>query len=402
MLSEVDDILIGATNRLDPMGVLPIWTERGRDLIPHLTAQTIDIRGFQILVEAFRLWELFEKEYLENDDRLDDFFVLIEQAIARTVGWYVDDWELPGARRVRVRSSEAPQISIRERQLHLLNNQKGGGLWGLYRGASQRAGLLVDDMTRLSDTTLAEANVNNTISDKDAKSLLAFVSNAMEGRTERLAQKKNNQLTQSLYSMYKHVPLRNHLNERLIKCDELTMGLASRLVVHDEIDHRSFLQNAAQELPKHRKTIQNAIRCEDVLAVVESIFYKLCSSNGKSFDEIELGVNLTDFRAALEAFSESGTYSGIASSRHSQYRELLDPEDDERLMLSVMEIHDSVCKGKGQSAWVWLEDSGSLSSDADIESPSSQELTVGLAWRNDYYLRPLQRIVRQIEEIEDQ
>ena len=401
MLSEVDDDLIGATNRLDPMGVLAIWTERGRDLVPHLTAQTNKICGFQILVEAFRLWERYEQEYAEHDDQLDDFFVLVEQAFAHTVGWYYDKWELPGARRVRTRSQDSPQFSIRDRRLHLLNNQKGGGLWGLYRGASQRAGMLVEDMSRLSDETLTAAKVNHAISYKEATGFLELLKSAMAGNTKTLAQKRNNQLTRSLYNTYTQIPLRSYFRDCLIKSDELTNELASRLLAQDEIDRRSFLQNAAQELPRHRVKIQNAIRCEDILAIVEAIFFKLCTSTGKSFDEVELRLDLSDFQAALMAFGKSGTYGGTASTRHTQYQELLDPSDHESLMRSVLKLHDSVCKGKGQSSWIWVEDSGKLSSDTELDAPSDDELTVGLAWRNDYYLQPLQSIVKQLQEIEN-
>jgi hypothetical protein len=150
MLTEKDDELLGVANRSDAMGVLAVWSVRGRDLVPHLTEQTTNVRGFQILVEAFRLWELYEPAHPEHAGRLDDFFLLIEQAFARTVGWHDKEWPLPGARRVYARSSEQPHISLNDPDWHLLGGQKANGLWGLYRGASRRAGLLVDDMTRLS------------------------------------------------------------------------------------------------------------------------------------------------------------------------------------------------------------------------------------------------------------
>ena len=50
MLTEKDDELLGVSNRSDAMGVLAVWSVRGRDLVPHLTEQTTNVRGFQILV----------------------------------------------------------------------------------------------------------------------------------------------------------------------------------------------------------------------------------------------------------------------------------------------------------------------------------------------------------------
>ena len=59
LITAKDDELVGASSHSDAMGVLAIWSIRGRDLVPHLTEQNTNIRGFQILVEAFRLWELY-------------------------------------------------------------------------------------------------------------------------------------------------------------------------------------------------------------------------------------------------------------------------------------------------------------------------------------------------------
>jgi len=135
MLTAKDDELLGVSNRSDAMGVLAVWSVRGRDLVPHLTEQTTNVRGFQILVEAFRLWEIYEPAHPEHAGRLDNFFLLIEQAFARTVGWHDKDWTLPGARRVRARSSEEPQISLQDPDWHLLGGAEGERAVGAISGS---------------------------------------------------------------------------------------------------------------------------------------------------------------------------------------------------------------------------------------------------------------------------
>ena len=112
MLSSRDDELLGAAIRSDAMGVLAIWSVRARDLVPHLTEQTTDIRGFQILVEGFRAWKIYQRTHPERTDHcFDEFFLLFEQAFARTICSRNDgDWSLPGARRVRARAARAPQV----------------------------------------------------------------------------------------------------------------------------------------------------------------------------------------------------------------------------------------------------------------------------------------------------
>lgn len=400
MITAKDDDLVGASSRLDAMGVLAIWSVRGRDLVPHLTEQTTNIRGFQILVEAFRLWEAYEPAQPEHADRLDDFFLLVEQAFARIVGWHDQDWDLPGARRVRARSLEAPRISLDDASWHLLGGQKANGLWGLYRGASRRAGLLRDDMTRLSEETMRQATVNARVAGRAQQRLFEAVRDAMNGRTIELKPHRNNALAKALYETYWNLPLADHLHARLVQGHDLNRELAERLLVVEELDHRNFLTDAAQDLPDHRATIENAVRCEDLLAVVEAVFLWLCARKGETVEvaAADLPVDLVRLRTAREAFERSGVYRGdTAAARQRRFRDQLDPSSKVELARSVLRLHKKVSEERKRAPWVW-EERDVLLSDVELEPPSKRELQVGVAWRNDYYLAPLQGIVKQLAE----
>ncbi|MDF1788572.1 MAG: hypothetical protein P1U82_22115, partial [Verrucomicrobiales bacterium] len=190
MLTERDEDLLGVANRSDAMGVLAIWSARARDLVPHLTEQTTEARGFQILLEAFYLWEHFTKEQKEepvSDERFSDFFLLVEQAFARIVGHQDKKWSLPGTRRVLARISEKPHISLTDYSWHLLGSQKNNGLWGLYRGAAQRAGLLTDDLSKLASTTFEIADRTSLMKGEARKSLFGCIKRALDGETVELA-----------------------------------------------------------------------------------------------------------------------------------------------------------------------------------------------------------------------
>ena len=105
MISKRDHDLVGVARRADPLGVLAVWSARARAVVPHLTERTTDVRGFQILVEAFRLSTILRARGFQTADGrgLGEFFMLVEQAFARTIGCRDRDWTLPGARRVRGR-----------------------------------------------------------------------------------------------------------------------------------------------------------------------------------------------------------------------------------------------------------------------------------------------------------
>ena len=402
MLSAKDDQLLGTTSRSDAMGVLAVWSVRGRDLVPHLTEQTTNVRGFQILAEAFRLWELYEPAHSNHAGRLDDFFLLIEQAFARTVGWHDKDWVLPGTRRVRARSSEAPHISLQDPDWHLLGGQKANGLWGLYRGAARRAQLLEDDMTRLSNETMGQAAMKSRIVGGAQARLFEAVERAMDGLTAPLPTLMNDNLTKALYNTFRDLPLANHLHARLIEGHDLNSQLAKRLLDVPRLDHRTFLADAARDLPNHQATIENVTRCENLLAVVDAIFLWLCASKGNKVENAvaELPIDLDALDAARESFGHSGIYHGqTAKIRHRRFCEQLDSSNKVALARSVLLLHEKVCKERNRAPWVWVnEGQNVLGSDVEVKRPSDNELRIGLAWRNDYYLAPLHGIAKQIAE----
>jgi hypothetical protein len=401
MLTAKDDELLGVANRSDAMGLLAVWAVRGRDLVPHLTEQTTSVRGFQILVEAFRLWEHYEPAHPQHAGRLVDFFLLVEQAFARTVGWRDQEWGLPGARRVRARSTEAPHISLVDTEWHLLGSQRATGLWGLYRGASRRAGLLLDDMTRLSGETMDAATAHAGIGPTAQARLFELLALAMGGRTVPLRPDDGSVLTRDLYDTYWKIPLADHLHARLIDGHPLNRQLAERLVELDHLNRRTILADAADELPLYRPTLRDVARCEDLLAVVEGVFLWLCASKGKSVQAAvaDLAIDLTALGQARGAFAHSGTYRGdTAIARQERLRSQLDTSDKVALARSVLQLHEEVSKERGRAPWVW-EDQGLLISDVEVERPTEVQLQVGVAWRNDYYLHPLQEIAKQLARV---
>lgn len=401
MLTDMDAEILGVCSRTDAMGVLAVWSVRGRDLVPHLTQQTTDVWGFQILVEAFRLWEFYEPRHTEHAGRVDDFFLLIEQAFARMIGWHDKDWQLPGSRRVRARTDEPPQISLRDPTWHLLGAQRTNGLWGLYRGAARRAGLLDDDMNRLAPETMQQATARSMIEGDAQLRLFDVVASAMDGNTVPLPTHFSNSLAKALYDTYWRLPLGEHLHARLIDGHDLNSQLAARLFDVARLNHRDVLAGTAGDLSEHRDTIENAVRCEDLLAILEAIFEWLCASKGTTVEAAvaNLPVDLVALETVRASFGHSGNYQGYAAnSRQRRFHDGLDTSNPVALAKSVLLLHQEISEDRRRSPWVW-EDHRVLHADVDFDHPARDQLRVGFAWRNDYYLAPLQRIAKQLAEM---
>ena len=255
-------------------------------------------------------------------------------------------------------------------------------------------------MTRLSDETMREATAHAGVVRLAQRRLFEAVRDAMNGRTVKLRTHLNDALPKGLYETYWELPLADHLHARLIQGHDLNRELAERLLAVEKLDHRRFLTDVARDLPDHRAEIVNAVRCENLLAVVEAVFLWLCARKGETVEAAaaDLPVDLVTLRAARESFERSGLYRGnTAAARHRRFRDQLDPSSKVKLARSVLRLHKKVSEERKRAPWVW-EERDVLVSDVEVERPSRHELQVGVAWRNDYYLAPLQAIVKQLED----
>jgi hypothetical protein len=257
-------------------------------------------------------------------------------------------------------------------------------------------------MTRLSADSMEQATLHAGIGPSALARLFKAVRRAMDGETVSLPTRMNNKLTGDLYDTFWRLPLAEYLRTRLLRGHDLNQKLAERLLVVEDLDRRAFLTHATRDLPEHRATIEDAIRCENLLAVVEAVFLWLCASKGKTLDVAvtDLPVDLDALGAARAAFGHSGHYRGdTAVARHNWFHERLDTSSPIALARSVLLLHEKVNEERKRAPWVW-EDQGVLRSDVDVERPSDRALQVGLAWRNDYYLYPLKSIAGQLAEVQ--
>lgn len=382
------------------MGVLAIWSIRGRDLVPHLTATSSSARGFQLLVEIFRLWELYQNQFPQHADRYAHFFLLVEQAFGRTIG--SETWELPGRRRIAAREHfNNPCISIKDPKWHLLGVQFDNGTLGTYLGAALRAGLLENQPIRLSIETYKQAQENTEFSDSAIRQLFPLVHQAMNEETVKIPIDGRNALLRAITNTYNNIPLANYLYQKIVESHELCHQLVERLRSTEELDRRTVLTHAARDLTDYRETIENVLRCENFLSVVESIFYWLCASKGKSVEEAvpEFPVDLKQLRTAQQDFAHSGSYgTGRGAARATLFRDTIDTSNHIKLARSVLDVHEKVCQSRGRSTWVWESDTGVLSCDENFDLPAKEKFEVGVFWRNDYYLWSLKRVAEELEE----
>lgn len=138
----------------DPLGIEPIWSAFGREVIGNLTTVTTSLRSFTtILLGIWFADRIIERGAAREEQRLA-LFLRAEQLIAysRLASGTEDlSGDLRGIERVKARLANEKNVTISEEPTHqILSDQRTYGLWGLYSQAARKSGLLDPHSQRLT------------------------------------------------------------------------------------------------------------------------------------------------------------------------------------------------------------------------------------------------------------
>lgn len=167
----------------DPLGVQPIWSRLGRQVIGNLTTVTNSVRDFTVLLLGHYFVELLADTEGTGGDL--GTFLKWEQLAAYARSHVGKEGGFRGVERVerRLREGEKVRLSA-DAEAQILGNQKTYGLWGLYTVPAKASGLLQGDPTRL--TAEARAFVERRL----VPELESVCPRAVRGIVERLKPKE--------------------------------------------------------------------------------------------------------------------------------------------------------------------------------------------------------------------
>ena len=143
-LTEIDP-RAAVTGSRDPLGLQPIWSALGRELVGNLTTVTTSVRGFTtLMLGLYFADELVTAGELPEAERVSAF-LRFEQlaAYSRAVlGGSDESGRILGITRVRRALAQGKSVPIGVvGDEQILSNQKVYGLWGLYSRAGMSSGL---------------------------------------------------------------------------------------------------------------------------------------------------------------------------------------------------------------------------------------------------------------------
>jgi len=404
-----DPALMRSDTGRDPLGLLPVWSEIGRKLVPNLAGPVTQIKGVSAVLLIHYVYEkVFSRDGLENEVNFREYFRLMEGLLE----WYLwaEGKHCFGAQTFNTGAT----FSVNFADSRTVVN----GLYQYYRGTCRRANLLEEDWTvslRVGDALqcawseaateqlkpLLCASLGNQRQPMVPANVLEQCSAVFRSLKEVCGSPALNQLLyESLFGAEPHMKLAAYCGELLkapIDEDSKTFGRTYSLVkkLSNYVGKCAVARPLLGDL-KHIST------CEPFLIAVQDGFDYLRGRPGNSMAAVasELAEYHDVIAQRAERFLE---LNGVVKSARSV--EMLTIARTARIgmdefLRAILEHQTSVAEDRGRDPMALLEGDTILAlvpperTKADI----LQRLKDGYPWDNGYYLATAGNLYQQALE----
>ena len=423
----------------DPLGIQPIWSRFGREVVCNLTTVSRAVRGFSVTMLGRYFAERLIETGRAHDEDAIPIFLRCEQAsaYARFV-----------AREQREDEEEETDIVLGitrvknfladySKNVHIANNpdgyilsdQRTYGLWGLYSVAARVSGLIADGPVGLTDES------RRFIQDEYApkfrsreKDLLKLFSKNGRLRVEKSRQPFKawmNLLGGGLskgevaffgrllrdaknFNRNEHgeqSPADQSRSQRQSQLAQLIIGLPD-----EELSGRKYMVSLLDRarldgFEDLGKRLEDIVRVEATLAPAEYLFDLLLSNNGRTVASIAKTIenlwgssvpNLeTSFTDCLPQINKAVSKGQV--DQLIRFDKALSMGDYKESINSLIDWNATVTQGRGSAAWVRRTGNKLEVKYRGRETglPSGDSLTN--LWRNSYFIDSLTSVCFQLE-----
>lgn len=139
----------------DPLGIQPLWTRLGREVIGNLTTVSNSVPDYAVLLVGFHFIEAISEHKGSEHDLTT--FLKWEQIAAYARAYSNNTSQFRGVERVRSRINDKSgqwPIGV-DSSAQILSDQKTYGLWGLYTVPAKSSGLIEGEPIRLAEESRA-------------------------------------------------------------------------------------------------------------------------------------------------------------------------------------------------------------------------------------------------------
>ena len=411
----------------DPLGVQPIWSRFGRDVVCNLTTVSRAVRGFSVLVVGRYLANILVEAGKATEDEAINLFLKFEQVAAYSrqtaTGGSSHDIIL-GVNRVKQKMMEGNgEVLISEHPRdQILSDQKAYGLWGLYSVPARVSGLLRPGS--LGITNLACEFVEAEYLPRLKKQESNLMRLLLKGGTFRASQR--NQLCKTIIELLGEDLSTNEIEfyGRILRdasqCDPERRLAAHRqsllaALIKDKTERsEAFSYECVDSLRQQSEAsgerdlaacLKKILALEAAIAPAQHVFDYVMSHNGASPKSVadsirnRWGTSLPlvngDVSEILPIVNETVSDDQASSLVHTN--EALAEGDYLHAINSVIDWNNRVMEARGASGWVGKQ-RGKLVIKLREQSPNLPATDDNrFSWVNSYFLGSLKDITFQLE-----
>lgn len=428
-LTEIDPNAKTKGSR-DPLGTLSVWTGFGRRVVGNLTSQTTSLDDFRVLVTGCWL----EDQLAGQLDFEGDAFLVWEQLSAYARLTVLDD--PPGFRGItrakRFFAGDRIDVSA-ERTNQLLTNQRAYGIWGLYRAAGWRCGLLATDtpLVRSESLDLVRQHylpILEAAWGAGGGELLWWVRSGHElrpgrdrAKLEAIARCISGPLTSEEAALYQATLVLGGASNSSSDCQgalaEALLDTGSEDWFPDSHDLLGMAASSRSSAPL-AEALEDIVACEALLAPAAMCFSFLSQQDGTTVSEVarRLCAHFGPTTPLLERrwlerlrsiqlrqprlLAAVPGVDGRGAQRWLDIAEALHGAEFARLVRLLVQQNEAVSRDRGANVgWVAISADDALTVQlADTSTRLRTPDEVATMWFNSYFIDNLHRMAHQVRE----
>lgn len=406
----------------DPLGLVPIWSKLGREVVGNLSTVTNSVRGFTTLLLGLHFAEeIVELERGAGQSELESFLKFEQLAGYVRVRSNNDD-TVRGVRRVRERLNSRRQRISAAPADQILSNQKVYGLWGLFSMPARASELLEKGQQRLTAAAREFVARHYVPFFGNARAVRSFLDllrrEAFEfqpdGRDAALAEALSKCHARRLRNEEEKAFYREHLawGGPADSTQERQRQLAMLLAQHEtkQFGFPDFRAIRKQVGKMHGArplavALERIEAMERLLSAARVLFGYLLTQNDQTLGKVAAAVRKEwktgprmerEILAELHPMIANAGGSTILGTRWMTIAEALEGADFERALRLLVEMNTEVMQMRnGSTAWLTVDDGRLRVRMADETEELYPRTEVEDLWRSTYFINSLWVIARE-------